>query len=1262
MAKYPGISPALIAAGISILAVCTPAARAQEAPASFHVAAGPAVKTIPEFARQAGLTVLATTEDLAGIATNEVRGSYAPAEALARLLAGTRLRSRIRDNGTVLFTLAPPDSEAEAGRALDHGEGSVLRFKPGTLFELDHSEEELEELISDLPKVVVSMRRSQRSAIGRKKHAATAMDSIVADDVGALPDRNVGEAISRVAGVAVNRGDFDEGSSVSIRGNGPELTRVELDGQAVRSAGGADMNGGGDGRATEFRQLSADLIKSVDVVKGSTADMTEGSLGGSIIIKTRSSLDFDQPYVSLRTAGTQNSLNKRWDPDLNLIMTRKFLDGRLGVLVNASALRLTNESHQFQVSSNGQDGYMRAIDFDNSPQKTFSYHPETVDLGDAASTRPWASYGGWDAATPLDIVTKSAAAQSKDDCAAAFPVLATGSAELKGLSATNKAYAIAARNQELASCLNQWNDTNPALLRYFVKRQVDDRKNIDLRTDFKVDDHLTMYAKGSYSRREVDDNFLTYSLGNVAVTNGVANIVPGSALVDANHRVTQYTLSNAGVFNDQIRNRMGTATRYLQLGGAYHDGPFSAEFMAGDSHSRFWRGDMRTSWGYAYGSATVSLQPNGIWAYALPSGVNLEDWGKVAALQSPTSTTAPQYTASSPQITYTPQLRETGERSSRLDLAYALPDTVPWFRRVKGGYNLRDSSSDAWGNGGYTVSPAVGTAGTAGYVPAVTVPGNNVRSSFVGCQDTAGSLAPGGTPCTYGLIPTANSRNYQIVLTPQQFLNAVMAAMSRPATATRLFDGASGRPDALIGNWTQIDVDQLFAGIGAPNLNFDCMKVCMGSDGKLYQQPRTSIRERTDAAYLMAEFGLDHIPLTNRALPFGWELEGNLGYRYVRTRVEGSGNMTFISKLKTAAFDAANPGAAAGYTLSQVTQNTTIRATTHDFLPIYNLALWLAPDQLVLRYSHARTVARPGASRLVPSGSCTYDETLVDTNGNPVGDMACSTMGNPALRAQSNTNQNLSVEWYPNRDSMFSASAYKQIGRIGPAIVDSIFGRKVFAGTEVVDPATGRTLADIPFDLKTYLNGPPATRTGVEFSAKTAFTFLPWKLRHTGFDANVTRQHSNQARVAWDLLSGEALPAVGEPKYSFNWALWYDDGDFSARVAVQTVGTKFNCIAPCGDTLSGYSLNAYPNASLGWKNPAYNPGPPNFTDRTSYVDGKIAWRINKNLDFFLEGRNLTNQTQTASLGSSAYADGTPSLQKYYYAGRRITIGLRFRSY
>src|SRR5687767_1591451 len=83
--------------------------------------------------------------------------------------------------------------------------------------------------------LIVGTRASQQSAIDRKKNARTATDSIVADDIGSFPDRNVAEAISRVPGVALGRNEFGEGESVAVRGNGPDLTRVELDGIGMMS-------------------------------------------------------------------------------------------------------------------------------------------------------------------------------------------------------------------------------------------------------------------------------------------------------------------------------------------------------------------------------------------------------------------------------------------------------------------------------------------------------------------------------------------------------------------------------------------------------------------------------------------------------------------------------------------------------------------------------------------------------------------------------------------------------------------------------------------------------------------------------------------------------------------------------------------------------------------------------------------------------------------------------------------------------------------
>jgi TonB-dependent receptor len=1288
---------------------------AQESARPFNIPAGAATDSIPEFARQAGINILTSADILEGVSTNALAGAFGISEAVDRLLMCTDLVGRVGSSGTVVILRRTPASPGNLTSDSKTSDQTMTKNTPPSQRKAtcvavsaavlmmgaplaDAQAQAATPESAKLPPasagtakdevkqvLVVGTRASQQSSIERKKNAATATDSIVAEDVGSLPDRNIGEAISRMAGIALDRGEFGEGVSVAVRGNGPELTRVELDGQGVQSAGGSDMNGGGDGRAVEFRQLSADLIKSVDVVKGSTADMTEGALGGSIIIKTRTGLDFKKPYASLRLGATQHSLNKKWEPDANLILADKFLDGRLGLLLNASTTTLLNEGHSAQAAGNGNQGYFRLHDFDNSPEKTFTFQPGTVNTADTAATNPLLQSpliggGFFNSGSPIDIVTRAAAARSKADCATAFPALSAN--QLNTISSTARTAAQNQRNNELTTCLNQWNDYTPSGPRYLVKREIDRRKNLDLRADFKVSDELTVYAKGSYNKRHNDINQLAYSLGNLAMANGQPNTVPGSVTVDAAHHVTQYTFLAGAARTDQLHDIGLTTAKYLQLGGTFKRGGLTAEFFVGDAGSDFRRGAKRLSFIDYYGPATARLLSNGLWGYTFPGvdPIKEQSFDRFAQLypNGPSSAVnpghynakpVPAYTAaqqqavtSSPNVTWEPQIRESGERTAKLDVSYAIPESVPFLKRVKSGFNLRDTGSDSWtiNNGGYILRDPVGTFGQPGYKAPLVLPSPTLRSTLYGCQDTPGSLGPGGNKCQYGLIMKDNTRqafDSSAVMTMPQFLDLLKQTMVLQATPTQFFHGAKDRPDGLMDNWTQIDVEKVFALTGIPNANFDCVKRCKASDGQVYDQPYAQLKERTSAFYLMGDFSVDRVPFTNRALPFGWELEGNVGVRYVRTQVEGTGMMTFVAITKTPTYDPFNRDAPGGTITTRVSQATRTDATSNDVLPSLNLAMWMVPDKLVARYNVAKTVARPPVSRLLPSGTCTFDERREDEN--EVFQRCSGTIGNPLLKAQQNVNQDFALEYYPNRDTMFSAAVFKQRGKVGQAIPQGVSQVPLFAGTDLVDPATGIPLADVLFDYSTWMNGAATSRTGLELSTKTAFTFLPSLLRYTGMDANYSKQRSKASNEnIVDLLTGTPLPPARESKYTYNWALWYDDGRLSARVAVQAVAASFTCIASC----NAAGVNNYPNAAPVRVGFPYNPGSPNFKDATRYIDAKLSYRWRPNVEFFIEGRNLTNNTTSNSQGHYApFADGTPNLLDLNYSGRRIMVGATFRT-
>lgn len=1191
--------------------------------------------------------------------------------------------------------------------------------------------------------LVVGTRQSQQSSINRKKNAATAQDSIVAEDVGAFPDRNIGEAISRVAGVALDRGDFGEGVNVSIRGNGPELTRVEMDGMAVRSGAGTDLLGGGDGRGTEFRELSSDLIKSVDVIKGSTAAMTEGSLGGGIIITTRTGLDFDKPFYSLRTAVTRSDLNKQNTPNFNLVLADKFLDKRLGVIVNLNSSRYKSEQHGItQGGSNNQQGLVRLADFDNSPEKTFTFNPATA-AGDTINTPMLASAltagGFFNSATPLELLTRSAAAQTKADCFTAFPNLTA--AQTASMVAAGRTNAYTQRQNEQLTCLNQWNDYSPshtAGFRYNFKSQDDKRTGGDIRLDFKVNDALTVYTKFSKNTRHVDDIVGFLGVGSTTLFNGgfidnipanTRNVIPGSTAsatllpttyswraanaplilgattnvmpgytVDASHHLTNYSTGNGAFTTDTIFSTIDTDSKTLVAGGEYRDGRLSAQFMGGTTKSTAMRYDRRASFGYNYGVGNFALQPNGLWSFTLPDGSNNNQLNFPAyaqlnpatastlfAASATNPTTVPAYTAAQrAQYTNNTLLQvirsfdtESSEKTGKVDLAYNLVDKLPFFTSLKGGLNYRDTGGSTWNGAGGTIREPVGTYGQAGFVPGVYMPQVNTRWNVIGCENTPGSLAAGGQPCApNGYVPN-NQLNTGIggvaagttTLTRAQYEDLVRQTMTM-APASQFYGGSKDRPATLINGWNQLDIDKLFALAGVP-VRLDCFRTCTASDGKVYDMPVTLFKEKSKAAYVMTDFEMDRVPFTDWALPFGMELAGNFGVRVVKTDVSGTGYITFRSVRKTANFDPRNPTAAGGTTTYSVSQNTTIADKSTDVMPSLNLALWPIADKLALRYSAGKTIARPPISKLLPSGGttviCALSQVIEDSDDEADGsiaDQGCTgTMGNPALKPQTNVNQNLSLEWYANRDTSMSIGVFRQKGLIGaPTIGTFRNNTKVFANSNAVDPQTGTPLRDIEFSFAQWDNAQASTRRGLELGIKTAFTFLPSVLRYTGIDANYSRVRSTQGAPTLDLISGDVLPIANEPKYSWNASLWYDDGGFQARVALQVVAQRYFTFSP--NTGNNVGVFNYPSVGTAWRSglTSYNPGAPIFGNRTAFVDAKVSYRFKNGLELFADVRNLTGErTQSTTGGYQDYADGIPSVYGDGYSGRRYMVGMTLRS-
>ncbi|MCT8003816.1 TonB-dependent receptor [Sphingomonas sanguinis] len=183
--------------------------------------------------------------------------------------------------------------------------------------------------------VVTGIRKSLADALKAKRDSDQVIDAISAEDVGKFPDKNVAEALQRVTGVQLTRGG-GEGQSITIRGADASLNRVEINGQTALSTSIAAASGNGSNRQVDFRDMPAEFVSRLEVVKSATADMTEGGLGGTVRVITRRPFDSKDGYLAGSAQGIYNELADKVDPKFALIGSRLFAHDTIGVLLSGT--------------------------------------------------------------------------------------------------------------------------------------------------------------------------------------------------------------------------------------------------------------------------------------------------------------------------------------------------------------------------------------------------------------------------------------------------------------------------------------------------------------------------------------------------------------------------------------------------------------------------------------------------------------------------------------------------------------------------------------------------------------------------------------------------------------------------------------------------------------------------------------------------------------------------------------------------------------
>lgn len=812
--------------------------------------------------------------------------------------------------------------------------------------------------------VVTGIRRSIQSAIERKRNAATVTDSIVAEDIDQFPDKNVGEALSRITGVQLTR-DFGEGVQVAIRGVEPDLNRVEINGMSVLSA-----NGAGGNRGADLRELASELIASIDVYKGVLPNVTEGGIGGTVRINTRKPLDFAKRTVALSLAGESASLRGGVQPRASLLVADKFLDGRLGLMAN-----LVYDKVYTRGDFARNTGWTYLRDWDNSAEKT-----RTSLDADAAAI---ATKAGCSALTGAKL---TACQQQWFDYAPNTPRVGIWTRDHK------RATVDLAAQYKFSSNFD-------AEISYQTNSQQQRLNDRNYGTSFGNNANNATSLNAAHQRLATQAGGVApvYNADGTLRTAGSCGAVSTSAtpagMTFDNHVVTGYTVGDCmnvesnsngplggyNAFSTSARDfKLDIQSKYLRTGARYKDDLWLIEAMAGTAKADYDNQTNNISMAMSAPGLKVSLDDQHLPHFDFPAGYD-------------PSNPASYYRA---DIQFRPILTNDSESTGKLDFQRAITE-LPLLNRLWFGGQFTNKHTKSYGGGQRTVSNGATTAVTD---DVLTMSGN-VNGALVWDR-----LAPAVAPMLSS--PFGNPSNYTKYVDKATIQNLAQNAL-QPTGGSGFFSGYSGVSGYPSG-WLSPNYSVASQSFDTSLFNLDHVYNSPANDGKTYPQlPAFDISEKVSAAYARLDFGTSLL---------GMDVDGNFGARYARTQVNATGTVN----IKTAVW---NPTTRAFVISGNETGISTLDRTYNDVLPSANVALTALDGKLITRAGWGKVLARPNLSQMAPNVTCTIGQGSDTANGGD-GTDDC-TAGNPGLKPYRATKYDLSFEFYPTKSDQFSLGLFR---------------------------------------------------------------------------------------------------------------------------------------------------------------------------------------------------------------------------------------------
>lgn len=176
--------------------------------------------------------------------------------------------------------------------------------------------------------VITGQRAVLAKSIAAQDRADNIINVLSSDDIGNLPDKNAAEALARMPGVSVQR-DQGEGRYITVRGLGPDLNAVTINGALVPSPEAGR-------RAVALDVLPAGLIRSLEVSKTLRPEQDASSLGGTVEVKALSAFDLPGSLLTLNAAASRDQNTGQNSPGAGMLWASRFGDGKFGLAVGLS--------------------------------------------------------------------------------------------------------------------------------------------------------------------------------------------------------------------------------------------------------------------------------------------------------------------------------------------------------------------------------------------------------------------------------------------------------------------------------------------------------------------------------------------------------------------------------------------------------------------------------------------------------------------------------------------------------------------------------------------------------------------------------------------------------------------------------------------------------------------------------------------------------------------------------------------------------------